>query len=141
MTNLGSQVLAQQFMAAISCGKSSGGGGGGGGGGCFIATAAFGYRVMAKDPFTSWLMGLFVFLGFILHLGLDELYSVDFMNNRVKKSFGTALKILDWRRLDKSTALVVVTILAWALTPKSANFWDTLFSLDTYRIIGSRFLR
>ncbi len=106
-----------------------------------FATAAFGYRVMAKDPFTSWLMGLFVFLGFILHLGLDELYSVDFMNNRVKKSFGTALKILDWRRLDKSTALVVVTILAWALTPKSANFWDTLFSLDTYRIIGSRFLR
>lgn len=33
-----------------------------------------------------------VFLGFILHLLLDELYSVDLMGRRLKKSWGTALK-------------------------------------------------
>ncbi|QEG24424.1 metal-dependent hydrolase [Mariniblastus fucicola] len=33
-----------------------------------------------------------VFLGFILHLLLDELYSVDMMGRRLKKSWGTALK-------------------------------------------------
>lgn len=33
-----------------------------------------------------------VFIGFILHLLLDELYSVDLMGRRLKKSWGTALK-------------------------------------------------
>jgi membrane-bound metal-dependent hydrolase YbcI (DUF457 family) len=33
-----------------------------------------------------------VFIGFILHLLLDEMYSVDLMGRRLKKSWGTALK-------------------------------------------------
>jgi membrane-bound metal-dependent hydrolase YbcI (DUF457 family) len=33
-----------------------------------------------------------LFVGFIIHLLLDELYSVDLRNMRIKKSFGTALK-------------------------------------------------
>jgi len=33
-----------------------------------------------------------VFLGFITHLALDELYSVDLMGRRLKKSWGTAMK-------------------------------------------------
>ncbi|MEB4591472.1 metal-dependent hydrolase [Candidatus Thiothrix sp. Deng01] len=103
-------------------------------------TAAFAYHVMGEKPFMAWLFGLFVFLGFVLHLLLDELYSVDFMNSKIKKSFGTALKILDWKKREKSTALVVATILAWAVVPDSRSFWDTLLSAETYRIIASRFL-
>ncbi|MEZ5453942.1 MAG: metal-dependent hydrolase [Thiothrix sp.] len=103
-------------------------------------TTAFAYHVMGEHPFMSWLFGLFVFLGFVLHLLLDELYSVDFMNTRIKKSFGTALKILDWKNRGKSTLLVVATILAWAVVPDSRSFWDTLLSAETYHIIGSRFL-
>ncbi|WMP17790.1 metal-dependent hydrolase [Thiothrix lacustris] len=105
-----------------------------------LLTTAFAYHVMEKIPFMAWLFGLFVFLGFILHLLLDELYSVDFMNTRIKRSFGTAFKILDWKKREKSTLLVIATILAWAVTPESRAFWDTLLSADTYRIIGSRFL-
>lgn len=105
-----------------------------------FSTAAFSYRAMGKDAFMAWLMGLFVLLGFILHLLLDEFYSVDFMNNKVKKSFGTAFKILDWRKIEKSTALVSATIIAWALAPESKMFWDTLFSSATYHIIGAQLL-
>ncbi len=105
----------------------------------FLMTA-FAHHVMGETPFVSWLFGLFVFLGFVLHLVLDELYSVDFMNHRIKRSFGTALKILDWKKREKSTALVVATIIAWALVPDSHAFWDTLLSADTYRIIGARLL-
>jgi len=36
---------------------------------------------------------LFVAGGFIVHLLLDELYSVDLQNARLKRSFGTALKL------------------------------------------------
>ncbi len=105
----------------------------------FLMTA-FAHHVMGETPFVSWLFGLFVFLGFVLHLVLDELYSVDFMNHRIKRSFGTAFKILDWKKREKSTALVIATIVAWAVVPDSHAFWDTLLSADTYRIIGARLL-
>lgn len=105
----------------------------------FLMTA-FAHHVMGEMPFVSWLFGLFVFLGFVLHLVLDELYSVDFMNHRIKRSFGTAFKILDWKKREKSTALVIATIVAWAVVPDSHAFWDTLLSADTYRIIGARLL-
>jgi hypothetical protein len=105
----------------------------------FLASA-FSYRILGKDPFMAWLMGLFVLLGFILHLLLDELYSVNFMNSKIKKSFGTALKILDWKNREASTLLVCTAIVAWAVAPDSSPFWDTLFSPETYRIIAARFL-
>lgn len=105
-----------------------------------LLTTAFAYHVMGEIPFMAWLFGLFVFLGFVLHLVLDELYSVDFMNTKVKRSFGTALKILDWKKREKSTALVIAAILVWAIVPDSRAFWDTLLSAETYKIIGSRFL-
>lgn len=103
-------------------------------------TAAFSYRILGKDPFMAWVMGLFMLQGFVLHLVLDEIYSVDFLDTKLKKSFGTALKILDWKKREKSTALVSLAIIAWALAPESGPFWDTLFSLETYRIIAARFL-
>ena len=62
------------------------------------------------------------------------------MNNKIKKSFGTAFKILDWRKIEKSTALVSATVIAWAFAPESKIFWDTLFSPETYHIIAARFL-
>ncbi len=105
----------------------------------FLAVS-FGHYVMGKTPFVSWLIGLFVFLGFVLHLLLDELYSVDFMNSRIKKSFGTALKIIDFKKKEKATMLVCATIVAWAIAPESAPFWDTLSSPETYKIIGARLL-
>jgi len=58
------------------------------------AVAAMATYLVCFSPETS--IRLFkawaVFLGFILHLILDELYSVDLMGRRLKKSWGTALK-------------------------------------------------
>jgi hypothetical protein len=105
-----------------------------------LLTTAFAFHVLGEIPFMAWLFGLFVFLGFVLHLVLDELYSVDFMNTRIKRSFGTALKILDWKKREKSTALVIATLFVWAIVPDSRAFWDTLLSPETYRIIGARLL-
>jgi membrane-bound metal-dependent hydrolase YbcI (DUF457 family) len=38
-----------------------------------------------------WGVGLFLFIGFLIHLLLDEIYSVDLAGTRLKRSFGTAL--------------------------------------------------
>jgi hypothetical protein len=105
-----------------------------------FAGVIFSHLIMGKNPFIAWLNGLFIFMGFILHLLLDELYSVDFMNSKVKRSFGTALKILDTRKREKATAMVCTLLIVWALTPDSRAFWDTLFSPATYRIIAARML-
>ncbi|MDD5393741.1 MAG: metal-dependent hydrolase [Thiothrix sp.] len=103
---------------------------------CFAVM--FSHHIMGKNPFVAWLNGLFIFLGFILHLVLDELFSVDFMNSKIKRSFGTALKVLDTKNPAKATALVCLVIVVWALTPTSKAFWDTLMSKETYHIIHAR---
>lgn len=105
----------------------------------FVVTSITHYW-LGKSAFVAWLLGLFVFLGFILHLLLDELYSVDFSNRRIKRSFGTALKLLDRNKPLKSGVMIMATALAWYSTPSAQQFWDTLMSRETYQIIGARFL-
>lgn len=51
------------------------------------------YHLFEMKAERSWLAGCVLLLGFITHLCLDELYSVDLFNVRIKKSFGTALKL------------------------------------------------
>ena len=56
----------------------------------------------------AWLSGGFVFLGGLVHLLLDEIYSVDLRNITIKRSFGSALKLID---LDsKLLALVMLFV-------------------------------
>ncbi|MDQ6974585.1 MAG: metal-dependent hydrolase [Mariprofundaceae bacterium] len=46
----------------------------------------------------SWLAAMFVTGGYLLHLILDECYSVDLMGGRLKQSFGSALTIFNKRQ-------------------------------------------
>ncbi len=96
------------------------------------------FHLFAKTPFISWLLALFIFLGFILHLLLDELYSVDFMGHRLKKSFGTALKLFDSNHPINSSIVFIMTIVVWFFTPNSSQFIDTVLSLETYQLIYQR---
>ncbi|MDC0716457.1 metal-dependent hydrolase [Nannocystis bainbridge] len=50
-------------------------------------------------PTQAWLAGLFLTGGFLVHLALDELFSVDLLGARMKRSFGTALKLGSRRQL------------------------------------------
>lgn len=98
------------------------------------------FHFYGKDDFTAWLIGFMVFIGFIIHLLLDELYSVDFMNRRIKRSFGTALKIVDTRYAYSSSLIIILCIGLWFVTPSANRFADTLTSAETYQLIGHRLL-
>jgi len=66
----------------------------------------------------AWLSGGFVFLGGFIHLLLDEIYSVDLSNVRMKRSFGTALKLAEFK--NKSLTLlkaVCITALLYSAPP------------------------
>lgn len=103
-----------------------------------MVTSAVSFHFFAKPAFTAWLIALFVFTGFILHLILDEIYSVDFMGHRLKRSFGTALKIIDTRNPINSGIIIAGIAFAWFFTPDARQFIDTLGSAETYQLIMQR---
>ena len=66
---------------------------------------------MAIRLYVAWA----VLLGFLSHLILDELYSVDLNGRRLKKSFGTALKFWGsnpWANYSTYVKLAVVALMA-----------------------------
>ena len=105
---------------------------------CCFLTVLLSSHVFGRHAFISWFIGFFVFMGFILHLLLDEIYSVDFMGHRLKRSFGTALKIFDRKQLPSSALIVIGIIISWLYTPDIRPFIDTLTSIETYQLILQR---
>ena len=70
------------------------------------------------EELIAWLSGGFILGGGIVHLLLDEMYSVDLANVRIKRSFGSALKLTDFSNLTLSTVFLIVTaILFWFAPP------------------------
>jgi hypothetical protein len=57
-----------------------------------LATTDAAHHLLGLSPWESWVGGMFVVLGYLTHLCLDELASVDLLGNRVKRSLGTAFK-------------------------------------------------
>jgi len=66
------------------------------------------YKVWGLEVVKSYLIGFFVFIGYITHLVLDEIYSVDLTGKKIKKSFGSAFKFC---AKDKASNLLLITML------------------------------
>ena len=103
-------------------------------------TAALSFHIFLKSAFISWLIAFFIFLGFLLHLLLDEIYSVDFMGRRLKLSFGSAFKLFDKNEAISTGVIIVGIIIVWFFTPDISQFIDTLTSTETYQVIFKRLL-
>jgi len=80
---------------------------------CIICLAS----LMGYHDTTSWLSGLFVTTGGVLHLLLDEVCSVDLTNRKIKSSFGTALKIISLRNPVISLAQIAAIIALYFSAP------------------------
>jgi len=81
-----------------------------------LCTVSLSIHLFSLANAISWVYGAFVGFGFIVHLLLDELFSVDLLNRRLKGSFGTAFKVISlkyWRAtvlLSIATAAVLSTV-------------------------------
>lgn len=89
-------------------------------------TAALCHHLFGRDEFISWMAACSMFCGFILHLGLDELYSVDFIGYRIKRSFGSALKLVDTKHIMGTGLILLLSIAIWFYTPSAETFITTL---------------
>ena len=76
----------------------------------------------------AWLAAGFLSVGFLTHLILDEIYSVDVMDTRIKASFGTALKLVDTKHWGHSAAMAAATVLAFMVTPPTKVFVENITS-------------
>jgi len=87
------------------------------------------YYIFHYNYLISWFFGMFIFLGYITHLILDEIYSVDLSGARIKKSFGTAFKFFN---KDYKTVFIFYTlvIILFSAMPYKEKFLNTLIKFD-----------
>jgi len=97
------------------------------------------YYVFSINALNAWICGLFVFIGYLIHLTLDEIYSVDLLGTKIKRSFGTALKIIS-TNMKTTSLLFLATVLAFYMTPNADRFVKTVLSFETYKIVKVKLL-
>jgi membrane-bound metal-dependent hydrolase YbcI (DUF457 family) len=107
---------------------------------CSFVTACVYSWLLRRDQAVAWLAAGFMSIGFLTHLILDEIYSVDVMDTRIKASFGTALKLVDARHWGHSTAMAVATVLAFMLTPPTKIFVENITSRGLWTELHHRLL-
>jgi hypothetical protein len=86
----------------------------------------------------AWMGGFFLFMGYLVHLFLDELYSIDFSGMRMRGSFGTALKFISFRDMTATLVLYAAMILLFFTAPSPGRFLRLILDKSTYA--GIRFL-
>lgn len=94
---------------------------------CALATSAIGHRLLLLEPGLAWSHGVAVLLGFCIHLLLDEVFSVDLTGARLKRSFGTAFKLFDYREPFNS---LLMLLLVAGLVPLLPAWMPLLRLLD-----------
>jgi len=80
-------------------------------------TAALAYRLFGVSAGDAWLAGGFVAFGYLVHLTLDELYSVNLFGAYTKRSFGTALKLASRTSVAASVYLYAAMLGAYLIAP------------------------
>ena len=98
-------------------------------------------RVFFTSDTVAWAAGAFMFTGYLVHLLLDEIYSVDVTNDKiVKSSFGTALKVFDNRYKVASAAMAAAVALTFVFTPPMKTFVSQVYSRDMLTFLNHRLL-
>ena len=85
-------------------------------------TAAVLSHGLHREAVVAWMAGLFVLLGYLIHLVLDEVYAVDFTGGHIKRSFGTALKLFEYKSAVPSLAMLGALAMVFLVTPPMQEF-------------------
>lgn len=92
------------------------------------------YYIFRLNAVSAWMAGCFVCIGYVIHLTLDEVYSVDLVGAKIKRSFGTALKIIS-SNMQSTAVLFLATVVMFYMTPSADKFVKTVLSVETYKSV------
>jgi len=87
-------------------------------------------HLLGHDPVVGWLAGVFVFFGYLVHLTLDETYSVDFEGVYIKRSFGSALKLWEYDSPRASLLMTGAFVVAITFAPTVTPFVKKMASVQ-----------
>lgn len=82
----------------------------------------------------AWLSGGFIFGGGFVHLLLDELYSVDLLNVKIKRSFGSAIKIADFNHKFLTLSLFIGVIGLAYIAPSYQGIMNVLTDWSHFKL-------
>jgi hypothetical protein len=90
------------------------------------------HRLFHFDELVAWLTGVFILLGFLVHLILDEIYSVDLRNVKIKKSWGSAMKVADAKNVAGTIILYLGILALFYFAPSTSTFVNAFFKGAAY---------
>lgn len=105
-----------------------------------LGTTILAVRVFNVAVLNAWFCGTFVFLGFLTHLTLDELYSVDLRGARLKRSFGSALSLGSFHTPLETGALYLLTGALFYLAPPISSFLAFILNSKLHQLLLERLL-
>lgn len=106
---------------------------------CFtLAATNLSYHLAGFPAPLAWLHGLFLGAGYLTHLTLDELFSVDLHGSRLKRSFGTALKPIDFKHLNSSFLMGLLTLALAITLPDPAPLVNLLSEKNLFTPLQAR---
>ncbi len=106
----------------------------------WFLTAIVFHFVLGRHEGVAWLAGGFMFIGYLSHLILDEIYAVNLIGQRLKRSFGSALKFIDDKSMSDSAAVGVLAVILFLLAPPSKPFVDGITSKQLWVGLEQRLL-
>lgn len=93
-----------------------------------VCGAFYGLKLTA---FVSWLFGAVLFIGALIHLILDEIYSVNIYGLKLKKSSGTAFKFFEMKKPVGYVCLYMTILALIYLAPPSTDFVRALMRVGS----------
>ncbi len=106
----------------------------------WFLTAIVFKNVLGRHEGVAWLAGGFLFMGYMTHLILDEIYSVDVMDTRLKASFGSAFKLYDTRKVGDSVVVAMLAAFLFTMTPSARPFVDGIASVELWAGLQQKLL-
>lgn len=91
-----------------------------------LALVCINFYGFGSSAFISWFYGGMLFLGSMVHLLLDEIYSVNLLGLKMKRSSGTAMKFYQSKYPWRYVGLYALMALLWFVAPSFMDFWTVV---------------
>ncbi len=100
-----------------------------------LSTVLISYNIMDGDKTFSLIAGFFIFFGFMVHLVLDEIFSINVLGLEVKRSFGSALKFYAKNNILGTVLLYALIVMMFYTISLDESLYINLYD-DIYEILG-----